>query len=52
MVANLPHISGIAQVYLGHIQYIYGQHVPGAAFHYEFCCYFRQNARTQRALES
>ena len=30
----------------------YGKKWPGATFHYEFCCYFPQNARTLRALES
>ena len=30
----------------------YGKHVPGATFHYEFCCYFLQNAQTLQALES
>ena len=30
----------------------YGKQWPGATFHYEFCCYFPQNARTLQALES
>ena len=30
----------------------YGKKWPGATFHYEFCCYFPQNARTLQALES
>ena len=33
-------------------EYSYGKPAPGAESHYEFCCYFPQNAHTLHALES
>ena len=31
-------------------EHLYGQHVPGAAFHYEPCCYYPQNVRTLHGM--